>query len=173
MSALGLAILLIAWGADYFWRSRAQDDLKTIEFITINSGIVENNSELHFIKYLAQDRKDPKLLSLDYRNRLQSLQATCALLGKSGVVIEGSLQNNIQELYSEVCDAYEKGISLEPRDIGKNIRSDIVNYTTQVQLKTQKHILKSAGRLKIWSRIFAVLYAIGSIIIIINEACRT
>ena len=173
IKVVALAFLLIAWGADYFWRSAAEQNLKKIEFITLGHQLTNNNSELQFIKYIVQDRMDSKLLALDYRGRLEAIQATFALLKETSIKPDKNIQQEAQSLWQFVNNAYKKGDSLEPGKIKRNIRHEIVELERKLQRFTLESLISARKRLKIWHKVFVAMYIIGSILLIASECNRS
>jgi len=165
----GLILLLVAWGADYFLLSKSKENLKKIDFAVINSGITNNNSELQFIKYISQQRSDPKLLSLTYRNKLEGIIATTLLLRKSGIEPDENVLVQANELLNFVNYAYKNKTSLEPKDIKRNLRHEIVEIEKKSQRYLVKALKESKNRYKTWDIIFIFMYAIGSALLIIGE----
>ncbi len=165
-------MLLIAWGADYFILSKAKENLKKIEFAVVNSGIVDNSSKLNFIKYIEQERIEPKLLSLSYRDKLEGIAATTLLLKQSGIKpdsIDSNLLNEINALLRFVNTAYDNGSSLEPKDIQRDIRHEIVVLENRVHKYLTKCLKQSKDKYKIWDIVFVAMYSIGTIFLIIGE----
>lgn len=172
LKAFGLIFLLVAWGADYFLLSKAKENLKKIDFAVINSGITDNNSELNFIKYVSQGRDDPKLLSLSYRNKLEGITATTLLLEKSGIQPDNpdeNIMDEVNKLLQFINEAYRNGISLEPKDINRNIRHEIVLVENKMHRYLVKCLKESKNKYKNWDIIFISMYAIGSLLLIIGE----
>lgn len=166
---IGLIFLLVAWGADYFLLSKFKENLKKIDFAVINSGITNNNSELQFIKYINQLRNDPQLLSLAYRNKLEGIVATTLLLRKSGIKPDEDVLNQANELLDFVNNAYKNKTSLEPKDIKRNLRYEIVEIEKKSQGYLVKALKESKNRYKAWDIIFIFMYAIGSVLLIVGE----
>ena len=168
----GLIFLLVAWGADYFLLSKAKENLKKIEFAVINSGIVDNSSKLNFIKYFGQERRDPKLLSLSYRDKLEGIAATTLLLQKSGIqpdIADKNILGEINTLLEFVNSSYKNGTSLEPKDIKRNIRHEIFLFENRVNEYLVKCLQQSNDKYKIWDFIFIGMYIIGTILLIIGK----
>lgn len=172
IKAIGLIFLLLAWGADYFWIAKEKGNLESIEFAVINDGIVHGQSDLNFIKYILQDRAEPKLLALSYRNQLEGAAATALLLKKSGIEpdqSDGDVLRDANSLLAFVNNAYENGLSLEPRDVQRNIRLEVVNVEKRVQRYLTKCLVESKNKYQYWDNIFIWIYLIGSILLILGE----
>lgn len=169
IKAVGLIFLLFSWGADYFLLSKAKENFKNIEFAVINSGITENNSELQFLKYINQERNDPRLLSLSYRNKLQGIIATTLLLKKSGIAPDEDFSNQANELLIFVNNAYKNQASLEPKDSQRNILHEIVEIEKKMQKYLVACLTTSRDKYKNWDIAFIGMYALGSLLLIMGE----
>lgn len=163
---LGLMLIFISWGADNFWKAKAELNYKKLEFITINEGIVRNSSDLQFLKYIIQDRKNPDLLASSYRTKLEALVASYALLKKYGANPPRELLKEAKALLQLSQNAYQNSISLEPKDTGRNIRLEIQALEAKLQQVFKSFVIKSKNMLKIAGKIFLGMYIFGSIFLI-------
>ncbi|MDD5155084.1 MAG: hypothetical protein PHF11_01185 [Candidatus Omnitrophica bacterium] len=152
--------------------SKAKENLSKIDFAVINSKVIDNNSELNFIKYVSQGRNDTKLLNLSCRNKLEGIAATTLLLKKSGIQPDSPDENIMDEankLLKFVNEAYQNGISLEPKDINRNLRHEIILIEEQMHRYLVKCLKGSKDKYKSWDIIFISMYALGSLLLIIGQ----
>lgn len=172
LKVIGLFLLLSSWGAENFWKRDAEEKLNQMEFITINSGIVSNSGNLEFLKYVVQNREDPKGLALSYRTQLESVVATATLLKRSGGFVPDEFIGRTKNLLNLVNEAYINGTSLEPKDINKNIRHEIVALEREGQGYFASFLITSRGWLKFASAAFVWMYILGSLLIICGVVCE-
>ncbi len=169
LDTIGLALLLVAWGADYFWRSKASENLKSLEYIILNQGVTDNRADLQFLKYLMSGRNEPKFLAKYHKISLEGLIGTSGILKRLSVKVEENVYSlDIIELYEFVRNKDAKNESLDPNDIQRDVQDEIAEHRSILQKAVLLHLERSTGRLKWWGRIFAGFYVVGTSLLIIG-----